>query len=437
MTIGTDSLGSFAFTGADGSALGGGWTDRQGAWTIQSNQASYVVGQGVPAMSCYNNINRGNDNYRVAFALGNLGDGTVKGVMLRRSNGTGLTNNAYVLGVDDVGHAFIWLLANDVVTTVVDGGYQASNFDGTFQAEADGSTLTLKNGAGTVLATASDATYVAGSIGLFTNRTTSLATPFDSIAITGTAAGSTGSGAANESTPDTASSTGAVTVAGTGASTESSSDTASSSGTTSAGVVALSSLPEKVTLDGTEMLAIEDGGAAEKVSTAGIRRFLGDAFAVLSADYNLSNQTAAQKCFNHSPNGTLTLPVGTYHLEVLLYVTGMSGTSGNAQFDLKGAGTAVISPVVYSATGVDSSTPGTAAAQSGSLATAVGSSTPIVTAATGNAMAVFICGTFTVTSAGTIIPSIALTTAAAAVMKAGSFIKVKTLGSANYGGAWS
>lgn len=215
MSIGSDSLGSFSFTGADGSALGGGWTNRQGLWTIQSNQASYALGQSVSALSCYNNIARANDNYRVSFALGNLGDGLVKGVMLRRSNGTGVTNNAYVLGVDDVGHAFIWKLVNDVATTVVDGGYQGSNFDGTFQAEADGTTLTLKNGAGTVLATATDSTYSSGDIGLFTNRVTSAATPFDAVVVTGTSS----SPAATISTPTPSGVIGTQTTATLGATT--------------------------------------------------------------------------------------------------------------------------------------------------------------------------------------------------------------------------
>src|SRR5690606_6040407 len=67
---------------------------------------------------------------------------------------------------------------------------------------------------------------------------------------------------------------------------------------------------------------------------------LGFAHCRLDADYTLTSQTAAQKLFNTTANGALTLTTGVYRFESLLWITGMSGTSGNADFDRLGGGTA-------------------------------------------------------------------------------------------------
>lgn len=256
---------------------------------------------------------------------------------------------------------------------------------------------------------------------------------------TGVNSAPTGSGATTEGSGDTASGTGATTVSGTGASTEGGADTAGASGSVSTPtIVDVATLTSKTVLTGAEIFAAEDTGPVAKgVTSDAIKAWINTAYAVLTSDYALTNSTAVQKAFNHSTNGTVTLPVGTYEFQALLHVENMSATSGNAQFDLKGAGTAVIGTVTYNGSGVDSSTVTAAAAQSGALSTTVGSAASIVTAAVGTGLGVLIDGTFVVTTAGTIIPSIALVTANAASMKAGSFFKLRLLGASNFGGPWS
>ena len=159
----------------------------------------------------------------------------------------------------------------------------------------------------------------------------------------------------------------------------------------------------------------------------------------LTADYALTNAATEQKLFNTTTNGALTLPTGVYEFECLLYITGMSGTSGNAAFDPIGAGTAVADRFGYATFGMDNTTPTTPAAMGGSVVVAQQSATNIVTAATGSAMWARVSGIFRVTTAGTIIPSITLTTASAATAKAGSWFKCAKIGETteNYVGAWT
>lgn len=163
-------------------------------------------------------------------------------------------------------------------------------------------------------------------------------------------------------------------------------------------------------------------------------------FAALTADYTLASQTAVQKLFNVPTNGALTLPASTsYMFECLLSLTTMSATSGNFLFSLLGGGTASLTSALYLATGLDATTPATAAALSGSLTAAGASTGDIVVAATGTAAAVLIKGIVRVNAAGTIIPSIGLTTAAAAVVKANSYISFTPIGSntVTTAGPWS
>jgi hypothetical protein len=65
------------------------------------------------------------------------------------------------------------------------------------------------------------------------------------------------------------------------------------------------------------------------------------AYRLLQANYTLTSVTTAQKLFNWSTNGALTLAAGTYRFTCSQLITSMSTTSGSAKFDLKGAGFAV------------------------------------------------------------------------------------------------
>ena len=112
-----------------------------------------------------------------------------------------------------------------------------------------------------------------------------------------------------------------------------------------------------------------------------------------NATYTLTSSTAAQKLFNASTNGTLTLPIGTYRYEAFLYLTTMSATSGNGAFGILGAGAATISAALSQAVGFDA-VPGAGAAIGGSYWTGNISNAAIVTVAVAASLGVAIRGTF-------------------------------------------
>lgn len=187
--------------------------------------------------------------------------------------------------------------------------------------------------------------------------------------------------------------------------------------------------------DGTEILPLVQGLATRRAT---LRELQQTALMLLDAAYTLTSTTAAQRLFNGSTNGRLTLPTGWYVFEALVALTSMSATSGNAQFQLLGAGSAVLGPVLYHTVGIDGLN-NTAAAQTGSWSTASSSPAAAVTAGTATAMLMNIRGSFEVTTAGTIVPSIALLTAAAAIVSAGSFFRCTRVGPVNANaviGAW-
>ena len=153
-------------------------------------------------------------------------------------------------------------------------------------------------------------------------------------------------------------------------------------------------------------------------------------YGFLASDYVLTSTTASQRLFNWSANGAITLAAGVYRFRTLIYMTGMDPTSGNGTFSLLGAGTAVVGRVLYHAWGADNSTPLGNAARTGSASNTVGSAANVLTAGVGTGMIADVSGLVDVTTAGTLIPSIALTTAAAATVVAGSFFECQRVGSA-------
>lgn len=160
----------------------------------------------------------------------------------------------------------------------------------------------------------------------------------------------------------------------------------------------------------------------------------------LGSAYTLTSTTATQKLFNATTNGALTLTPGIYEYRCQFRLSSMSGTSGNLSFSILGGGSAAIgaNSMSYS-TGQDNFTT-TAQAQSGVFFTGATSPNPLVTATTAGDVAAQVRGMFRVTTAGTIIPSIALNTAAAAVVNAGSHFICKrrsSLSTDNFYGAWT
>jgi hypothetical protein len=141
----------------------------------------------------------------------------------------------------------------------------------------------------------------------------------------------------------------------------------------------------------------------------------------------LPNNSNLNPIFNSPANGRITLETGTYLFEMLVGITSMSSTSGNAMLNVLGAGTATVGDWLYANIGKD----GTLASVNAVLGTMpVTSSTPtsMFTSGTATEMWWITKGTFTVTAAGTLIPSIAQATASSASVAIGSYFMCYRVG---------
>ena len=180
-------------------------------------------------------------------------------------------------------------------------------------------------------------------------------------------------------------------------------------------------------------------GSAIVYGTAAAEDFPYEYWISQNATYTLASSTSAQKLFNATTNGALTIPVGVYSYEAAMYVTSMSATTGNAAFGILGAGTATISSALSTAFGFDA-VPGAGQAAGGSYWTGVTSDLFIVTGATASALGVFIRGQFRVSAAGTIIPSITLRNSTSAIVQPNTYFQVLRIGDAESDvsfGPWS
>lgn len=145
-------------------------------------------------------------------------------------------------------------------------------------------------------------------------------------------------------------------------------------------------------------------------------------------DRTLPNDTNLNAIFNSPTNGRITLPTGVYIFEGLLIITGMSATSGNALINLLGAGTATVGSWMWRLSGLDGTTPATIADDDAAYFQTNASAASAVAAGTGTAMRIHMSGGFEVTTGGTLIPSIDLVTAAAAVVQDGSYLLIDRIG---------
>ena len=206
--------------------------------------------------------------------------------------------------------------------------------------------------------------------------------------------------------------------------------------------ISLAGLTTATYLDGTEITLSETGGAQKSIAASA---FLAGAFTqITAATYPLnSGTTALQKIFNGSTNGAVTLIAGTYVVDMLLQITGMSGVSGNMGIDIQGAGTASIFSGMSNfidIIGIDSATPGVPAARNGStIATTLsGITAPVVIITTATVATIRLHALIHI-NAGTLIPSVSLTTASAASVANGSYIRFVRVGAGNVAtvGNWS
>ncbi len=145
----------------------------------------------------------------------------------------------------------------------------------------------------------------------------------------------------------------------------------------------------------------------------------------ISAAYTLTSQTAAQKLLNATATGAITLPIGVYEFECEFSLTAMSSTAG--AFGFAFGGTATITQAWWAAADKPTTGLSTAAATAfTSYNTAANVAiSPSNTNTTGWAT---VTGILRVTAAGTVIPEVSLGVAAAAVVGANSFFRIRTLG---------
>jgi hypothetical protein len=149
----------------------------------------------------------------------------------------------------------------------------------------------------------------------------------------------------------------------------------------------------------------------------------------LSATNTLTSSTALQSLFDSVGTGAITLPTGLFAFEGEIHLTSMHANSGNGQIDLLGAGGATPSSWSWSHLGCDGAA-ATVTALNGAMNVLKTSAAVVLTATTETALHLRFSGTVRVTVAGTFIPSIALTDAAAAVVGIGSGIRFKKLAGA-------
>lgn len=159
-------------------------------------------------------------------------------------------------------------------------------------------------------------------------------------------------------------------------------------------------------------------------------------YTVLTSVYNLTSTTSAQKLFNTSTNGTVTLAVGNYQFECFFSLSAMNAGSGQFGFGLAAGGTG---PATFTqswyAEAQKSASNNTAATPFVTYNTSA--NTGLTSANTATLGFAFIRGYINVTVAGTVVPQVSLTVANAAVVGVGSYFKVSPLSTTNLVGNWS
>jgi hypothetical protein len=144
---------------------------------------------------------------------------------------------------------------------------------------------------------------------------------------------------------------------------------------------------------------------------------------ILNAAYTLTSQTAAQKLLNGTTNGAVTLPIGTYFFECEFSLTAMSAVSGSFGFAFGGAAT--FTQAWWAIADMPAALT-TATAPQMTFDTAA--NTTLATAATSTIGYAKISGVLRVTVAGTVIPQVSLTQAAAAIVGINSFFRCRPIG---------
>jgi len=165
---------------------------------------------------------------------------------------------------------------------------------------------------------------------------------------------------------------------------------------------------------------------ADSTQPLGVKWATTENFVALTAAYTLTSQTAAQKLFNASATGAVAVTAATsYFFECQFSLTAMSATSGSFGFAF--GGTATLTSQGWSAVVTKGTANTTAAAASATYN--IAANTTLILANTSTTGLVKIQGTIRINAAGTIIPQVSLTVAAAAIVGVNSFFRMRPIGS--------
>jgi hypothetical protein len=417
---------------------------------------------------------------QVATALGSTNitgsAANVTGVVLGANGGTGVANTGSTITVaGNLSHAGAFTqtftatantaltlpTSGTLISTVtnmaanpVTGTPSASNYlrgDGTWAAvtaSAGGSNTQVQyNNAGALAGSANltfDGTTLTGAFSGAHNGTVGATTPNTVVATQLTVNGSnlntaispTGTGTVTISpagaltiNPTAASTINNASIGATTASTGRFTSITATTGTitpaTGTASVAPISLTAGTNLTTTTAGAIEYDGSSFYSSIAASTRGVmpTEQIVVLNTAYTLTSTTAAQKLFNNTTNGAVTLPIGTYQFECSFTVTSLSSTTGSFGFAFGGAAT-IGSQAWWVFASKPTAFTGSTTWQ-GNYNTAASTGLTTVGTAT-NGMAV-IKGILKITAAGTVIPQISLSPAAAAIVGINSYFKISPI----------
>lgn len=158
-------------------------------------------------------------------------------------------------------------------------------------------------------------------------------------------------------------------------------------------------------------------------------------FVARTGTKTMTSNTSLQSIFNNTTgtggltSGALTVGASTsYFFEMSINVSAMSATTGNFGFSIVGAGTATFTSAAWHAFGLDSTNQQTGANTGTTWQSTAGATGNIITAAVGTSASAIVKGIFRINGAGTIIPSIQLTTASAAVIGVNTWFKCYPVG---------
>ena len=158
-------------------------------------------------------------------------------------------------------------------------------------------------------------------------------------------------------------------------------------------------------------------------------------FVARTGTKTMTSNTSLQSIFDNTTgtggltSGALTVGASTsYFFEMSINVSAMSATTGNFGFSIVGAGTATFTSAAWHAFGLDSATQQTGANAGTTWQSTAGATGNIITAAVGTSASAIVKGIFRINGAGTIIPSIQLTTASAAVIGVNTWFKCYPVG---------